>query len=232
MPFAGMQSFIALPTGSQESRATTVKCRSVTGHVFANLAQGHETTNRRPGEESATTVEPKTTAAETRSVKSWSSVKSFKSAVSEQSIIQDFDFSHEIKEVKGLIHAFRMALDILGNLIERRIQDRKTEVYLAAKDLGASLASGEKEVGRTHKRNCVKFGKLYVVQLLPILALQDALHLHHPTDEGTMSALKGVEVIMKRKAAQRQYTVTRRLQADRMQLTLQAKMAICLGTNR
>lgn len=101
--------------------------------------------------------------AETNSLKSASSIESFKSAVSEQIIAQGFDFAHETKEIKGLLHAFGTALDILKNLIQRRIQDRRMEVYNVAKDLGISLASGEEEVRRSHKRNCLKLGKIYVL---------------------------------------------------------------------
>jgi len=144
------------------SRAASMKCRSITGPVFASLAQGHETTNRVPGKESTATIKKIPSRVETRTVKSSSSVESFRSTVSEQSLVQNLDFSHEIKEVESLRHAFRTALDILENLIERRMQDRKTEVYLAAKDLGTYLASGENEVGRVHKQNCLEFGMLYV----------------------------------------------------------------------
>jgi hypothetical protein len=158
----GIQSFVTIPTVSHQSTNATVKCKTVTGPVFSSLAQSHGTSNRELGDESDIMVEPKTATAETKSVKSSSSVESFKSAVSEQSIMQKFDFSHEIKEVKELLGAFRSALDILGNLIERRIHAKQAEVYIAAKDLGASLAAGETQLDLEHKKYCGKHGIHYV----------------------------------------------------------------------
>jgi len=157
-----IQSFVAIPTMSDESTNAKVKCRTVTGPVFSSLARSHETSNRELEVESDKTVEPNTAAAKTKSVKSSSSVESFKSAVSEQSIVPKYDFSHEIKEVKELLHAFRSALDILGNLIERRIHDRKADVFIAAKNLGASLADGETQLDLEHKKYCRKHGIDYV----------------------------------------------------------------------
>ena len=101
-----------------------------------------------------------TAKSKTKSLKSSSSSDSFKSAVSEQNISNDL--AKEVKAVQSVMHAFRSALELVGKLIQNRIDTNEEDLYFAARDLESSLADGETEIEVTHKSHCKQHGYRYV----------------------------------------------------------------------
>jgi len=96
----------------------------------------------------------------TSSLKSSSSTESFKSAMSLQE--EDLKLARKVKAVQSVMHAFRTALDILNNLVDRRIHDKRGKLYLAAKKLEDSLDNGSKAIDRTHISHFKQHGQSYI----------------------------------------------------------------------
>jgi hypothetical protein len=96
----------------------------------------------------------------TRSLKSSSSTESFKSAMSLQE--EDLNLARKVKAVQSIMHAFRTALEILNNLVDRRIHEKHGELYLAAKTLEDSLDNGSKAIDRKHISNFKQHGPSYI----------------------------------------------------------------------
>ncbi|KAE8441461.1 hypothetical protein EG329_004954 [Mollisiaceae sp. DMI_Dod_QoI] len=98
--------------------------------------------------------------AASRSLKSSSSVESFKSAMSVQE--HDLEIARKVKAVQSVMHAFRTAIQILGNLFERRISATGGELAMAAKELESTLNEGSTEVDRCHMNHFKKHGQVYL----------------------------------------------------------------------
>jgi len=96
----------------------------------------------------------------TMSLKSSTSSESFKSAISIQE--QHLDVARKVKAVQSVMHAFHTALQILRNLIERRILDKDSPVYFAVRDLEESLLEGSKEINHKHINYFKQLGKNYI----------------------------------------------------------------------
>jgi hypothetical protein len=60
------------------------------------------------------------------------------------------------------MHAFRTALQILRDLIERRIPHKDGEVYFAARDLEASLHEGSEAINDKHIGKFKEHGQSYL----------------------------------------------------------------------
>ncbi|KUJ18592.1 uncharacterized protein LY89DRAFT_780639 [Mollisia scopiformis] len=95
-----------------------------------------------------------------RSLKSSSSSESFKSAISIQE--QDLEIARKVKAVQSVLHAFRTALEILGNLIERRIPKFDSSLLDAARVLEASLNKGNTDIDHHHTRHFKKHNREYI----------------------------------------------------------------------
>ena len=79
------------------------------------------------------------------SLRSASSFESFKSAMSNPESNIEL-----VAEVRDVMHAFRSALEILRNIIRKRIRDDKDKLRLPAQDLETSLAQGEIVIDQVH----------------------------------------------------------------------------------
>ena len=77
-----------------------------------------------------------------------SSSAKFQSALSLQD--EDITLALKVKAVQSVMHAFRTALEILNKLVERRMQDKDGEVYLAAQALKACLDEGSEDISDRH----------------------------------------------------------------------------------
>jgi hypothetical protein len=109
---------------------------------------------------SPSTTRNETSDMESRSIKSSSSTESFKSAISLQEV--NLDIARQVKAVQALMHAFRTALQILHNLIERRMPDKSGAVYIAAKELQDSLHDRSKEINDKHLAKFKEYGQIYL----------------------------------------------------------------------
>lgn len=97
---------------------------------------------------------------EPRSIRSSSSTESFKSAISLQEA--DLEVARQVKSVQALMHAFRTALQILENIIERRMPNKDGETYIAAKGLQHSLLRRSGEISDKHMTNFKQHGQSYI----------------------------------------------------------------------
>lgn len=95
-----------------------------------------------------------------RSLKSSSSTESFKSAFS--ILENDFDVAQKVKAVQSVMHAFETAIQILDNLIERRIPKTKASLLKAAEGLGISLNNGKRDINRLHIQHFKRHGDSYI----------------------------------------------------------------------
>ncbi|KAE9381909.1 hypothetical protein N431DRAFT_393601 [Stipitochalara longipes BDJ] len=95
-----------------------------------------------------------------KSIKSSSSTESFKSAISMQQM--DLEVARQVKAVRAVMHAFRTAIQILHNLIERRMPIKRGEIYVAAKALENSLYDRSKEIDERHSANFREHGQVYI----------------------------------------------------------------------
>lgn len=143
-PLNDAHSFIALPENHERSEpAAQLVCKSTSGPLFAKL---------NPADQA------KVDKSDSQSLRSVSSTESFKSAVSIQKEL--LDLAQEVKAVKSILHAFRIALETLENLIQRRIPERD-ECYPAARHLKILLVEGQKQVQDTHLVHCETLGTHY-----------------------------------------------------------------------
>jgi len=74
----------------------------------------------------------------------------------------DLDVARQVKAVQAVMHAFHTALQILDNLVERRMPTREGEVYDAATDLRNSLYRCSKEIDGRHIANFNGYGLVYI----------------------------------------------------------------------
>ncbi|CZR50235.1 uncharacterized protein PAC_00107 [Phialocephala subalpina] len=111
--------------------------------------------------------------AATRSLKSSSSAESFKSAISIQE--QDLEVARKVKAVQSVLHAFRTAIQILGNLIESRLSGTDEKLFSAAKGLEQSLAEGSNRINRHHMNHFKQYGQAYLELFGP--AVSDKIQL-------------------------------------------------------
>lgn len=95
-----------------------------------------------------------------RSVRSTSSTESFKSAISVQE--EELELARKIKAVQSVMHAFTTSLEALENFIERRIRDRRTGVYVAAKSLQECLVNGGRDFDQKHVTHFKQHGQVYI----------------------------------------------------------------------
>lgn len=135
--FSMTQSFVMLPSAAQLRSSRTL--------------EQHDSSLK--GRTVSLEVEPK-------SIKSSSSTDSFKSAISLQEA--DLDIARQVKAVQAVLHAFRTALQILHNLIERRMPGKVGVIYIAAKNLQDSLHDQSEEVDRKHIANFKEDGQSYI----------------------------------------------------------------------
>ncbi|KAK0108890.1 hypothetical protein ONS96_014931 [Cadophora gregata f. sp. sojae] len=127
-----------------------------------------------------------------RSVKSSSSVESFKSAKSIQE--EDVEKARKIQAVQRVMHAFRSSLEVLNSLIERRIEDKRWDLYTSATHLKGCLVDGREHIDRRNISHFKQYGKDYVylferkhsteVERFGSLLMQDVgIKLHEYTSE-------------------------------------------------
>jgi hypothetical protein len=170
-PFGVTQSFAVLPSLDQgfppviasNTEMTPVStstmqdlCRP--GDRFQNAGgMDHEREILKEGKHSTDT---KMNGSPTRSLKSSSSTESFKSAMSLQE--EDLNLARKVKAVQSIMHAFCTALEILSNLVDRRIHEKHGELYLAAKKLEDSLENGSKAIDCKHILHFKQHGQSYI----------------------------------------------------------------------
>ncbi|KAH8676531.1 hypothetical protein BGZ60DRAFT_259462 [Tricladium varicosporioides] len=141
--FNTAQSCALLQHKIQKSPAHVV-CTAVTGSMFANLNPQHNKKER----SATSTADSKWETTTIRSIKSASSVESFKSALSAQEIDNWVEADRAIKSVQSVLHAFRTALNILDNLINRRMHQRSGGPYNSAIALRKSLVCGDQFIDK------------------------------------------------------------------------------------
>jgi hypothetical protein len=170
-PFGVTQSFAVLPSLNQrfppviarDTEMTPVSTSTIQDPYlprdrFQNTdGTYHERKILKEGKHSTNT---KMNGSPTRSLKSSSSAESFKSAMSLQE--EDLNLARKVKAVQSVMHAFRTALEILNNLVDRRIHDRNGELYLAAKKLEDSLNNGSKAIDSRHISYFKQHGQSYI----------------------------------------------------------------------
>lgn len=113
-----------------------------------------------PHQVSSSQQTPDNDHAATRSLKSSSSAESFKSAISIQE--QDLEVARKVKAVQSIMHAFRTAIQILGNLIESRISDTDAKLFSAAEGLEQSLIMGSNKIEQHHINHLKQHGQAYL----------------------------------------------------------------------
>ncbi|KAH6691190.1 hypothetical protein BKA61DRAFT_663282 [Leptodontidium sp. MPI-SDFR-AT-0119] len=137
-------------------------------------------------------VAPSSIDVDMKSVKSSSSVESFKSAKSIQE--EELEVARKVKAIQSVLHAFRSALEVLNILVERRIEDRRWDLYTSATQLQGCLVDGRENIDRRNISHFKRHGKDYVtsfsgkhsteVQRLGSVLMQDVgLKLHEYTAE-------------------------------------------------
>lgn len=123
-------------------------------------------------DESAVTIQPgakerdcefSSKSISIRSVKSSSSMESFKSALSAQ---EEPPSSAEVfKAIQSVLHAFKTALQIHQALINNRIDKKDYALFSAAKAFEHSLAASLHKIERSHSENTCRFSKTYLESL-------------------------------------------------------------------
>ncbi|KAH7364706.1 hypothetical protein BKA65DRAFT_143372 [Rhexocercosporidium sp. MPI-PUGE-AT-0058] len=137
-------------------------------------------------------IAPASTDADMKSLKSSSSVESFKSAKSIQE--EELEVARKVKSIQSVLHAFRSALEVLHILMERRIEDRRWDLYTSATQLKASLVDGRDHIDRRNIYHFKQHGTDYInyiygehsaeVHRLGSVLMQDVgLKLHEYTAE-------------------------------------------------
>jgi hypothetical protein len=127
---------------------------------FALLPTQHQMASSSIADQERSPTTARNSDIRPKSIKSSSSTESFKSAISLQEA--DLEAACQIKAVQTLMHAFRTALQILENLIERRILCKDGDVYIAARDLYSSLHDRSKEIHSKHITNFRQLGQSYI----------------------------------------------------------------------
>jgi hypothetical protein len=167
-PFGVTQSFALLPSPDQgfppvlardterTPVSTSTMCRQEDRFQNAD-SMNHE---RGISRDERHSTDAKMNDSPTRSLKSSSSTESFKSAMSIQE--EDLNLARKVKAVQSVMHAFRTALEILNNVVDRRIHDKHSELYLAAKKLEDSLDNGSKAIDRKHILHFKQHGQSYL----------------------------------------------------------------------
>ncbi|EKD20598.1 putative DNA-directed RNA polymerase ii largest subunit [Drepanopeziza brunnea f. sp. 'multigermtubi' MB_m1] len=99
-------------------------------------------------------------ASDTRSLKSSSSSESFESA---RSILDtQLEVARKVKAIQNVLHAFCIALQVLGNLVESRIPEREGSLYSSAMDLEATLDECKNDIDGSHIRHFKEYGHWYI----------------------------------------------------------------------
>jgi hypothetical protein len=154
----GFPPVIARDTKMTPASTSTMQDLCHPGDRFQNASgMSHERGILKEGKHSTDT---KMNGSPTKSLKSTSSTESFKSAMSLQE--EDLNLARKVKAVQSVMHAFRTALEILDNLVDRRIHDKHGELYLAAKKLEDSLDNGGKAIDRKHISHFKQHGQSYI----------------------------------------------------------------------
>lgn len=104
-----------------------------------------------------------TKSVSTDSLKSSSSIESFKSACS--SVDTENIIVEEINAIQDILHAFRTALETLEVLVRRRMIEKDGQLYIITKNLKDSLENGHNEIRRTYRVCYVKYGQSYAESL-------------------------------------------------------------------
>lgn len=153
------QNFMVIPPNSADMQ-----------NVFAKKSTSRKTVNEKssqppeksPALKSSHQKEIAQSPVDTdmKSVRSASSVESFKSARSIQE--EDMETARKIKAVQRVMHAFRSALDVLNSLVEKRIEDKRWDLYTLATHLKGCLVDGREHIDRRHIGHFKQHGKSYV----------------------------------------------------------------------
>jgi hypothetical protein len=98
-------------------------------------------------------------AGSSKSLKSASSSDRFKSAVDEQEPDKEM-----IREIEGVLHAFRTALEVLGKVM-KQIDEQDKTLRIEAEKLDYSLTKGL-DIKQAHGSHHKKHGKAYLSALL------------------------------------------------------------------
>jgi len=170
-PFNVTQSFVVLPSldqGFPPVIARDTEVTSVSTSTMRDLGRPGDRFQNAGGmnhgrgilKEWKHSTDTKMNSSPTWSLKSSSSTESFKSAMSLQE--EDLNLARKVKAVQSVMHAFRTALEILNNLVDRRIHDKHGELYLAAKNLEDSLDNGSKAIDRKHISHFKQHGQSYI----------------------------------------------------------------------
>jgi hypothetical protein len=137
-------SFVVLPDPATGSNLS-VNQKNITGPLQCQLASIN------------------TKSISTDSLKSSSSIESFKSALS--SVDTNHTVVEEINAIQGILHAFRTALETLEVLVRKRISEKDGQLYTAAKILKDSLENGENGIRRTYRMCYMTYRQSYAESL-------------------------------------------------------------------
>ncbi len=140
---------IFMMTPSQSENFPPILARKTVSRVFANAENSQVDVSSAAVDTTSFEATAKVDHdTEMKSLKSSSSVESFKSAKSIQDA--ELDVARKVKAVQSVLHAFRTALQILDNLVERRLPDKSGDLYSSAKGLEEALDDGKDTIDRMH----------------------------------------------------------------------------------
>lgn len=100
------------------------------------------------------------TAQSLRSSSSTETFASFTSATSMQSNKDTIDLL--MTSIKSVIHAFKVAVETLQSLVDKRFTKGDQVTYLGVKDLEVSLADGIVHIDQRNESYCARYGQSYI----------------------------------------------------------------------
>lgn len=157
--------FMASPPGHimPPALSLTVQPDSTARDKSTNLPRNIDTLERCIDGEKIRTAATIDNHSTSRSLKSASSSESFKSAMSIQ---QDYkDVSHTVRAVQSLTHGFRIAVETLNNLIEKRLRGGVWTQIDAAERLQESLEDARDHIEDLYNYHCKLYGAAYIKSL-------------------------------------------------------------------
>jgi hypothetical protein len=141
--FSATQSFVALPHNANVLPRVVTRSANIATRPIDNSGLAGESCNG-----AANMQQDKDNYQEFRSLKSTSSMNSFRSALSIQE--SDLEIAWKVKAVQSAMHAFETSIQILRSLIEKRISKTSTSLFTAANSLQAKLKEAKEEIDRRH----------------------------------------------------------------------------------
>jgi hypothetical protein len=154
--FQSCKSFVVLPPPSTEPSQNMFYGPDISSSPSPTISSEPNVTAHQTTSLAATNVK----GISARRMKPTPSVESFKSALSFQET--NNDIVNKIDAVQGILHAFKIALETLENLVQKRIKEKDEELWYAARTLKGSLIDGEEQIGSVHKMHYKDNGESYI----------------------------------------------------------------------